>query len=775
MGLAQGDSGNFISIDCGISDRSSYTDETTGIYYLSDTNFTETGENREVWPEYKLQTEIQQFWNVRSFPEGERNCYVLKPVQGKDTRYLIRARFMYGNYDNKDYVPGFDLYLGVDFWDTVNLEFAGISIDKEIIHVPSSDHIYVCLVNTGYGVPFISALELRPLDNQIYLSPSGSGLQLFQRYDFGTASNQATRYKDDVYDRLWSPSSKDIMWMTLNNSLADKNSLGKTIFEPPLAVLSTAYTPNGNDNGNNMGFNWKPQNSTSPYYFYMHFAELQELDNNQSREFKIYINEDLWSPGPIPLDQYYLRIVSVISSTSDPIITPDSEGKIQSTYRVERNWQGDPCAPKAYLWDGLDCSYDAKNPPQIISLDLSSSGLKGEISPYIADLTMIQYLDLSNNSLNGKVPEVLAQLTSLRVLNLQRNNLTGPIPDALLKRSNNGLSLSIDKNLNPLCPPGSCGKKKNKKFIIPVVGSVCGIFVLLIVLIWGRRIGRKLRKESNGGKGSIFSRKQHFKYSEIQRMTNNFQRVLGEGGFGEVYHGHLKGNEVAVKMLSSSSLQGHRQFHAELKLLLRVHHKNLTTLVGYCNEGTNVGLIYEYMAMGNLRSHLSDNSTNILSWEDRLRIAIDTAQGLEYLHNGCKPPIVHRDVKSTNILLNEKLQAKLSDFGLSKIFPNEGGAHFSTSDAGTPGVSTSVAGTPGYLDPEIQGDFDANTVWKAVEIAMACVAPSSRDRPTMNRVATELKDCLTTDLRNTTGKDVSEGATSRDYSVEMLSSNPQAR
>ena len=73
---------------------------------------------------------------------------------------------------------------------------------------------------------------------------------------------------------------------------------------------------------------------------------------------------------------------------------------------------------------------------------------------------------------------------------------------------------------------------------------------------------------------------------------------------------------------------------------------------------------------------------------------------MEYLHNGCKPPIVHRDVKSTNILLNEKLQAKLSDFGLSKIFPNEGGAHFSTSDAGTPGVSTSVAGTPGYLDPE---------------------------------------------------------------------------
>lgn len=174
-------------------DGSSYTDETTGISYLSDSNFTETGENHEISPEYKLQTEIQQFWNVRSFPEGIRNCYILKPVQGKDTRYLIRSRFLYGNYDNKGYLPVFDLYLGVRLWDTVNLEFAGTPVDMEIIHVLSSNYIYVCLVNTGYGVPFISALELRPLDNKIYKSQSGSALQLFKRYDFGTTSNEATR------------------------------------------------------------------------------------------------------------------------------------------------------------------------------------------------------------------------------------------------------------------------------------------------------------------------------------------------------------------------------------------------------------------------------------------------------------------------------------------------------------------------------------------------------------------------------------------------------
>ncbi|PON47854.1 Serine/threonine protein kinase, partial [Parasponia andersonii] len=268
------------------------------------------------------------------------------------------------------------------------------------------------------------------------------------------------------------------------------------------------------------------------------------------------------------------------------------------------------------------------------------------------------------------------------------------------------------------------------------------------------------------------------------------------------------------------AIDNFRQRH--LKLLLTVHHKNLTTLIGYCNEDQiNTGLIYEYMAMGNLRTHHSGSSTKVLSWEDRLRIAIYTAQGLEYLHNGCKPPIVHRDVKSTNILLTEKFQAELGDFGLSRIFPNESSFELSTSLLGIPaGVSTSVAGTPGYLDPEyyesnwlneksdvhsfgvvllktitgqpgnitsindpwIEGGFDANTVWKAVEMAMACVSPNSNDRPTLSRVAMELKDCLT-ELRTRT-KDVvsvSDEAQSKDYSVEMISKSmitqlgPEAR
>ncbi|GKC78925.1 leucine-rich repeat transmembrane protein kinase protein, partial [Tanacetum coccineum] len=175
-------------------------------------------------------------------------------------------------------------------------------------------------------------------------------------------------------------------------------------------------------------------------------------------------------------------------------------------------------------------------------------------------------------------------------------------------------------------------------------------------------------------------------------------------------------------------------------------------------------------------------SPDILSWKNRLKIGYDTAQGLEYMHHGCKSPIVHRDVKCSNILLNENLQAKLADFGLSRAFTNESATH----------VTTVVAGTPGYLDPEklviwindivvlpedllvyiydefcflvkwvksmiaegnvesiidprLQGDYDINTAWKLVELAITCVDNISVKRPTMNDVVTDLKSCLKED------------------------------
>ncbi|KAF3484582.1 hypothetical protein F2Q69_00054931, partial [Brassica cretica] len=189
-------------------------------------------------------------------------------------------------------------------------------------------------------------------------------------------------------------------------------------------------------------------------------------------------------------------------------------------------------------------------------------------------------------------------------------------------------------------------------------------------------------------------------------------------------------DQVAVKILSEESAQGYKEFRAEVEILMRVHHKNLTSLFGYCNEGNGMVLIYEYMANGNLGDYLSGKMSFILSWEERLKISLDAAQGLEYLHYGCKPPIVHRDVKPTNILLNEKIQAKIADFGLSRSFPVEG------SDQ----ISTVVAGTIGYLDPDyvitrgqrialkrrrqkrLLREEDKRRSWRQDRLSMSCVS-----------------------------------------------------
>ena len=154
--------------------------------------WSQNGESRDVLATYKSKTDEKQLWNVRSFPDGTRNCYTLEPSGDKGTRYLIRARFMYGNYDSKDETTAFDLHIGVDFWARVDISSAEAIVTKEIMHVPPSKRVYVCLMNTGSGVPFISVLELRPMvESDVYQSPAGTALLLYGRYDFGLVTNQS--------------------------------------------------------------------------------------------------------------------------------------------------------------------------------------------------------------------------------------------------------------------------------------------------------------------------------------------------------------------------------------------------------------------------------------------------------------------------------------------------------------------------------------------------------------------------------------------------------
>ncbi|KAF5443591.1 hypothetical protein F2P56_036136 [Juglans regia] len=189
---------------------------------------------------------------------------------------------------------------------------------------------------------------------------------------------------------------------------------------------------------------------------------------------------------------------------------------------------------------------------------------------------------------------------------------------------------------------------------------------------------------------------QTFTFRELAAATKNFrpESFLGEGGFGRVYKGRLEttGQIVAVKQLDRNGLQGNREFLVEVLMLSLLHHPNLVNLIGYCADGDQRLLVYEFMSMGSLEDHLHDlpPDKEPLDWNTRMRIAAGAAKGLEYLHDKANPQIIYRDFKSSNILLDEGYQPKLSDFGLAKLGPVGDKSH----------VSTRVMGTYGYCAPE---------------------------------------------------------------------------
>ncbi|XP_039136107.1 probable LRR receptor-like serine/threonine-protein kinase At1g06840 [Dioscorea cayenensis subsp. rotundata] len=190
-----------------------------------------------------------------------------------------------------------------------------------------------------------------------------------------------------------------------------------------------------------------------------------------------------------------------------------------------------------------------------------------------------------------------------------------------------------------------------------------------------------------------------FTFQEMSQATDNFSNAaqVGQGGYGKVYKGILAdGTVVAIKRAQEGSLQGSKEFFTEIELLSRLHHRNLVSLLGYCDEEDEQMLVYEFMPNLTLRDHLSSKSKNgPLSFSLRLRIALGSSRGILYLHTEADPPIFHRDIKASNILLDAKFIAKVADFGLSRLAPLPEG------EGTVPGyVSTVVKGTPGYLDPE---------------------------------------------------------------------------
>ncbi|WVY99801.1 hypothetical protein V8G54_025871 [Vigna mungo] len=360
--------------------------------------------------------------------------------------------------------------------------------------------------------------------------------------------------------------------------------------------------------------------------------------------------------------------------------------------------------------------------------DVVSNGLNSlYFNIYIDSKMAAADFDLSTHTNNALgVPYYMDLVTPLAVNNILRvsigpSGLSKDYPNAIL----NGLEImKMNNSMGSLITgtvPTAIGAGSSSKSIGMIVGVVVGVVgaVVLAVLIFvlcmrRRKLARQRQsktwvplsindgttshtmgsKYSNGTTLSVASNHEYrVPLVAVQEATNNFDEswVIGIGGFGKVYKGELSdGTKVAVKRGNPRSQQGLAEFQTEIVMLSQFRHRHLVSLIGYCDEKNEMILIYEYMEKGTLKSHLYGSDLPSLSWKERLEICIGSARGLHYLHTGYAKAVIHRDVKSANILLDEKLMAKVADFGLSKTGPEIDQTH----------VSTAVKGSFGYLDPE---------------------------------------------------------------------------
>ncbi|XVF43414.1 hypothetical protein PTKIN_Ptkin02bG0038200 [Pterospermum kingtungense] len=380
------------------------------------------------------------------------------------------------------------------------------------------------------------------------------------------------------------------------------------------------------------------------------------------------------------------------------------------------------------------------------TLQLGHNFLSGPIWPEFGNLKKLHVFDLKFNNLSGPIPENLSGMTSLEILDLSHNDLSGTIPSSLQNLSFLSIFNVAYNQLYGRIPSGGqfqtflnssfegnnlCGshwflckdttrhespkRSKRKKDII--IGMVVGIIfgtafllgLMLVIVMRANNRGEvdpekqesdtddKDLEELSSRLVVLFQNSETYKeisIDDLLKSTNNFDQanIIGCGGFGLVYTGTFPdGRKVAVKRLSGDCGQMEREFRAEVEALSRAQHPNLVHLQGYCVHKGDRLLIYSYMENGSLDYWLHEkvDGPSSLDWKTRLKIAQGAARGLAYLHQSCEPHILHRDIKSSNILLDENFKAQLADFGLARlILPYD--TH----------VTTDLVGTLGYIPPE---------------------------------------------------------------------------
>ncbi|GLJ07384.1 hypothetical protein SUGI_0065740 [Cryptomeria japonica] len=648
----------FLSISCGASKN----EMIGGFEWITDSLFIKFRNTSTLSP-FSSNDIAYQYRYLAYFTDLEANkyCYLL-PVT-PHIQCLVRARFSFGELVNLSIASIFDFYIEGIYWAKVDLgnftEY--VNVYYKIILAPKSGCLSLCLARNSETEEsryvFNSTIELRPLQSQMYNTYTDfnyGALLRYSRTHFG--SSEEIKFPDDQYDRMWEP----LQVPFTTDMSTDDSSFGSMRNQPPVSVLKTAITPQVGEEL--LVSNWLTL-ARGFYYFALYLCNINKTSLSGNNTLQVFIGNVQIAVIDFPEYMYcwwtdHRRELSVSAEAYHIVnitnMTHAGDGlairKVADVLNVPDDWTtGDPCLPAVLPLTGVKCNDE--DPPRVISMNLTNrvSQLLGnnKFSGSIPDLSTLKNLtslQLQNNQLVGDIPSWLEKLPLLNELFLQNNKLDGDVPPDLVKP---GLNLQYEDIL-------SCVD------LVQIETIIASYYKRIIVQINYKDDPNEFRKLV-----------VEYKEEDIKAATNNYSTIIGKGGFGSVFYGKLSGNDVSVKMLSTSSSQGKQEFRNEVTLLSRVHHKN---------SGLS-----------------SAKQEKPLDWQTRINVALQAAQGLLYLHEGCSRPIIHRDVKCSNILLDKRMFAKITDFGLSKLLVNAKSY-----------ITTNVKGTLSYLDPEYFGKSSLN-------------------------------------------------------------------
>ncbi|XP_056174622.1 L-type lectin-domain containing receptor kinase IX.1-like [Syzygium oleosum] len=535
-----------------------------------------------------------------------------------------------------------------------------------------------------------------------------------------------------------------------NSSPNTTNKVGRVLYSRPVvawpAMISTTFTvrittlPNSTVSGDGMAFLFAQDNSSSPPNSYGSFMGILDestqggVVRQLAVELDTYMNEFDPDGNHVGIDT---------TSTISPVAAQslNSTGVDLKSGRDIR----------------VRIDYDGYKHKLQISVAYSGNSLISVLNHSIRMLETVPslvYVGFSGST--GPLPE------SHQVINWAFSSFPISLEEERLKRGN-----------------------RIKTILVLVVPSVMMLsFIVICICLLVKKAQRKRNKKNADMENQsrlAANVPKMFTYKELAKATHNFSKenLLGTGGFGSVYKGVISDPpvEIAVKKISATSKQGEREYLAEICTIGRMRHKNIVQLQGWCHEGEQLLLVYPYMANGSLDHYIGKQS---LSWETRYEILIGLASALLYLHEECGNPVVHRDVKPNNVMLDSNYNAYLGDFGLARLLQNNSS------------VTTMLAGTPGYLAPEaaysgkatpeldvysfgmvvlevvsgrrsngimeennlvdhvwslygggsllecvdgqMEGQFEDEQVKRALIVGLACLHPNSASRPTMRKV-----------------------------------------